>query len=107
MWLPSQLLNLFTLSIEDRADLAKLRLERDLLTRDLAEAKANFKWSVIRINSLELERAVLLEKVYNVKIAAPEIYQAPAQRIADVSAIFEHIDEDDPRSTISLPKWGN
>lgn len=110
MWLPKSVFDLFTLGTEQRAELAKLRVENEHLIREAAEAKANFKWMTVQVNGLQLERQALLEKVYNVKVAAPVILEQP-NTVPDFNhSIFEDLDElaaSTKSVKTSLPSWGN
>lgn len=77
MWLSEKLSNLLSLNVDAaracREELSAVRAERDLLKVQLAVAQNNFEWTRSRCNSLELERAGLMEKAYNIKLPAPEI----------------------------------
>lgn len=110
MWLPKSVFDLFTISADERTDLLALRVERDALVRECAEAKANFKWMTVRVNALEQERQVLLEKVYNVRVAAPHIIQQP-NAVPDFNeSIFEDMDElaaSTRQVADVLPKWNS
>lgn len=110
MWLPKSVFDLFTLGAEQRAELAACRTERDGLVRELAEAKANFRWMTMQVNQLQLERQALLEKVYNVRVAAPQVLSQP-NTVPDFNeSIFEDLDElalSKRQVADVLPKWGN
>lgn len=110
MWLPKSVFDLFAFSANQRAELACLKVERDLLVREVAEAQANFKWMTVQVNQLQLERQALLEKVYNVRVAAPQVLAQP-NTVPDFNeSIFTDLDElaDAKKQTMNvLPKWGN
>jgi hypothetical protein len=110
MWLPTKLYDLFTLSSDQRLELQRLRIENEHLTRESAEAKANFKWTLVRINALELERQSLLDKVYAIKVAAPQVMAQPNTVPDFTQDIFTDLDEladASKRVNTSLPPWGN
>lgn len=110
MWLPKSVFALFAFSAEQRAELGAVRLERDLLTKELAEAKANFKWMTLQVNQLQLERQALLEKVYNVKVAAPQVLEQPNTVPDFNTSIFEDLDDLAATKKVVadvLPKWNN
>lgn len=110
MWLPKSVFDLFAFGSDQRAELACLKVERDLLIREVAEVKANFRWMTMQVNQLQLERQVLLDKVYNVRVAAPQVLSQP-NTVPDFNeSIFEDIDElAASRRVVAdvLPKWGN
>lgn len=83
MWIPSQVLSWFTTlnnaagSASEalaylREDLAAVRAERDVLRTQLVVAQTHFDWLRTRVNVLEAERVVLLDKAAGIKLAAPE-----------------------------------
>ena len=91
MWVPAQVIDWFTALRKDadtnaevakealsglREDLAALRSERDALKQQLTAAQINSDWLRIRVNTLEVERAGLIEKAYNIKLPVPELQRA-------------------------------
>jgi hypothetical protein len=92
MWLPTRAFDLFRISHAtvdaQREELAQLRAERDALKISEATAKANFSWLTLRVNALEVERAQLLKKAFNIDVVVPEIVQTSNQR-AGVSNLIE------------------
>lgn len=81
MWLSSKFIDLFTISKETvsslREDLAATRSERDNLKFQLQVSQNQFSWLCAQVNTLQLERAELLQKVYNIHPPVPEILRAP------------------------------
>lgn len=77
MWLPKRVYELFQVSKENvdalREELAAVRAERDALRVSEATAKTNFNWLTIRVNALEVERAQLVKKAFNIDIPVPEV----------------------------------
>lgn len=77
MWLSEKLTSLLELNVDEtkrlREDLAAVRAERDALKTQASIAQNNFEWARNRVNSLELEKAALLAKAFNVHIPVPEI----------------------------------
>lgn len=110
MWLPKSVFDLFALGANQQAELSCIKVERDLLVRELAESKANFKWMTMQVNQLQLERQALLEKVYHVRVAVPQVQTQP-NTVPDFNeSIFEDMDElaASKRHVVDvLPKWGN
>lgn len=92
MWLPRHVYDLFQVSKESadalRTELATVRAERDALKLSEATAKTNFNWLTLRVNALEVERAQLIKKAYNIDVAVPEIVRTSNQR-ANASNILE------------------
>lgn len=87
MWLSSELVGMFQISKDTvaalREELAALRTERDTLRTQLISTQANFEWVRSRINVLEVERAQLLEKAYNIKTPVPEIARTAAPEMIE------------------------
>lgn len=110
MWIPTSIFNMFTLSAAQKAEFDRLKVERDFLTRELAEAKANFNWMTVQVNQLQLERQALLEKVYSIRVAAPQVLNQP-NTVPDFNeSIFEDLDELASLKKVtatSIPNWGN
>ena len=88
MWVPSQVIEWFTklkesaelnsmVSVEAlnqlQQELAAIRAERDALKLQIATTQNNFEWLRVRVNTLEVERAQLMQKAYGVQLPAPEI----------------------------------
>lgn len=78
MWVPQGLIALFDISKETvdtlRQELSAARAERDILKNQLTAANVNVDWLRMKVNSLELERAGLIEKAYAIKLpSVPEL----------------------------------
>jgi len=56
-----------------QADLAVARAERDLLKNELISTKISADWLRVKVNSLELEKAGLMEKAFQIRLPVPEI----------------------------------
>ena len=54
------------------------RAEYDALVRENARLATSCEWFASQVNQLNHERAVLLERILDLKIAVPEIAVAPA-----------------------------
>lgn len=81
MWVPSALVDLFTLTRDavdsTKQELAIVKAERDMLQRQLSVTQINFDWIKMQINTLQMERTALLEKAYQIKIPTPQLIQNP------------------------------
>lgn len=77
MWLSEKLTSLLDLNVSEtrrlREDLAATRAERDALKLASSIAQNNFEWCRARVNSLELEKAALMAKAFDVRFPVPEI----------------------------------
>lgn len=110
MWVPSQVVDWFKISKESvdalREDSAALRAENIALRTELQTTKANFSWLTLRVNALEMERAVLLEKVTGVKVAVPEIARPlPIDQLVNQLS-FEDMG-DDMAKKLGLPVYSS
>lgn len=101
MWIASKFLDHLTLL---RADLEKVRAERDSLKSVNATLTATGDWLRVRVNALEYERAALMEKAFNITMPVPEIVRStrPTQELANFS--FEDIGDDRARD-LGLPVY--
>lgn len=105
---------IFNLLIEAQDNVYDLRSELKTkeeaivtLERELASVRANFNWLTTRVNALELERALLLEKVTGVKTAVPEIARTvPTNSIEQLlnSDIFTDMGDEKARA-LGLPTY--
>lgn len=79
-----------------REDLASARSELSAVKQELASLRTTNEWMRHKINGLEVEKAALFSKAYNVNLPAPEIIGAPRntaqQTLATIN--FDHIDDD-------------
>jgi hypothetical protein len=99
MFVSSKLVGLFEIARETvdalRLDIAALRAENSAVKGELASLKVTNDWMRHKINGLEVERAALFNRAYNVSIPAPEIIGAPRdttqQTLAGIN--FEHVDD--------------
>lgn len=80
MWLSEKLRNLLELNVDVtrqlREDLAAVRAERDALKVSAAVAQNNFEWARNRLNTLEMEKAALMAKAFDVRIPVPELVRS-------------------------------
>lgn len=118
MWLPKAVLDVFAFSVGEvqaqRQDLAALRAERDALVRQVATLEISNDWMRAQINQLQLERVELLDKVYSIRVPAPQLIKEhrvttapqgpPAFDLRDFS--FEDVG-DDIAKKIGLPVYGD
>lgn len=111
MWVPSKVVDWFRISKESvdalREELAAVRAERDLLKIQLTSSQNHFDWLRQRVNSLEVERAALFEKVSGVKTVVPEIVRqtSPTQDMIN-SFTFEDVGEEMAKK-LGLPSYDN
>lgn len=79
-----------------REELSSVRTERDALKLQNAITQSNFDWLRVQVNSLQLERAQLLEKAYGIRVPAPEIIRTstPSKDPTLTEDIFEDIGDD-------------
>ena len=110
MWVPNKVLDWFRISVDTvdtlREECVGYRVERDALQAQLATTQANFSWLCVRVNSLEVERAALLEKAYGIKIPVPEVVHRPSVPFDFNSALFEDVGDDDAKK-LGMPLYGN
>lgn len=111
MWISKTVFDFLTQRTEDlvvvREELSQRTAEVRDLTESLATAKANFNWLASRVNALEVERALLLEKVTGVKTTVPEIVRPVSTASIDSllnSDIFNDMGDDKAR-TLGLPTY--
>lgn len=111
MWIPKALLSVLQVNGDVvkqlQSDTAALRIERDLLRAELIKSQINSDWFRLKVNSLEFERAGLLEKAYGIKTPAPQIERSqpidPANDPSNFS--FEDVGNDMAKK-LGLPIWG-
>jgi len=81
MWITDKALDWFKISQDSftalREEAAMLRTERDFLQRENTSLKLNMDWLRMQVNTLQMERAALMEKAYDIKLPAPELVRAP------------------------------
>ena len=110
MWLPDKAFEFFHISKQTvdslREDLAAVRAERDTLKIQLATSTNHFDWLRIRINTLEAERAQLIEKAYGIRIPVPEIVRPNVNPLELNADLFNDIG-DDAAKKLGLPVYGN
>jgi hypothetical protein len=61
-----------------KRELAEARTRIDGLERALAVAQNNFEWARVRLNAVEQERAILIDRVMGVRVPVPEMSREPA-----------------------------
>lgn len=76
MWIPKQIVDLFS---STRDDLVKAKAERDLFRDQVSQSTILCDWLRLQVNSLQNERAALLEKAYNIRVPVPQIERAPVR----------------------------
>ena len=95
MWLPNKAFELFEVSKDSvgsmREELSAIRTENAMLKSQLLTTEANFKWLTTRVNALEVERAQLIQRAYNIAVPVPEIVRPAANPLELNSALFEDL----------------
>ncbi len=100
MWLSSKFVDLFSISKETvsslREDLAAVRAERDTLKFQLQVSQNQFDWLRVQVNTLQAERAALIDRAYGIKVPSPEIVRTAKPDISKLGDLtgFEHVDEE-------------
>lgn len=81
MWVPAAVIEWFHISKDAvsalREENAAVRAERDALKAEVSTLKTHFGWLTHKVNSLEVEKAALIEVAYKIKLPAPEIVRTP------------------------------
>lgn len=111
MWVPKQVVEWFQISKDSvdslRTELASVRSEKDSIKAELARLQITFDWMRINFNTLQIERAALMEKAYGIKVAAPELVRTPVIGQDTKSDDFSFNDiGDDLARQIGLPVYG-
>ena len=95
MWVPEKFRSWFEVSKEavesQREELAAVRADRDALKLQLAVSQNNFDWLRLRVNTLEVERAQLIQKAYGFSTPIPEVTRTPVNPIELNSTLFEDV----------------
>ena len=114
MWVPEKLAEWFGLNAEIvrtmQAELAVARAERDALKLQNSITQSNFDWLRIQVNSLQLERAQLMQKAYGIHVPAPEIVRTTLPIGTKNPTITEDIFEDvgdDMATRLGIPVFTN
>jgi hypothetical protein len=76
MWLSNRLFDLLN---SNRDEVIKLRTERDSLKEELVRSQILSDWLRLQVNTLQIERAGLLEKAHGIRVPAPLIEKAPVK----------------------------
>lgn len=99
MWLSPKIFSILEVAkeaVQDlREELAAVKAERDVLSKQLIVAQTNMDWMRIKVNSLEAERPGLIEKAFDIKLpSVPEILRTPRTQPDFNPAPFADIGED-------------
>ncbi len=105
MWLPSRVFDLLNFN---RDEVIQLRTERDCLKNELTRSNILNDFLRLQINTLQMERTGLIEKVYGIKIPTPLLEKAPVQVHTDPTGMrdfdFEDIG-DEMAKKLGLPTY--
>lgn len=113
MFISTRFLDLFkvTQSVVDtmREELATTKIERDLLKTELITARISSDWMRAQINTLQMERATLMEKIYGVRVPVPQLVRTSVldpqlPKIEDTS--FDDMG-DEMAKRFGLPLYGD
>jgi hypothetical protein len=110
MWISEKVVDWFHISKESvdslREELSACRAERDALRLQAATDRITADWLRTRVNALEMERAALIERAYQIKLpAVPQLARLGSTPVAT------HDPEPDPFSFDDIgndlaKKWG-
>ena len=92
-----------------REELAAVRAERDTLKLQAAVDRTHTDWMRTKLNQLELERAALIERAYNIKLpAVPELIRTP-HAMPDPNSFTMNFDDvgDELARQLGLPVYGD
>lgn len=89
-----------------REQIAASQAENRQLKDELAAIKANNDWFRVKVNSLEIERAQLLEKAYGIKVPIPEITRSTLPVPGFDQALFEDVGDKQAKE-LGLPVYNN
>jgi len=121
MWIPSSVVGWFesfqksaevqakvaSQALQDlREELVAVRTERDVLKHEILSAKVNADWLRVKVNGLELEKAGLLQKAYNITLPVPEIVRTPQTSQPFEQFSFDDIGDEAARK-LGLPTYDN
>lgn len=110
MFVSDKVVGLFQLSKdyvdEMKAELAKVKVERDAAVLELATTKANFSWATSQINDLQFQNKALMEKAYGVRVPVPEIVRPRNTPLEAAQDIFNDMG-DDMAKKLGLPTFSN
>ena len=77
MWMSNRLVGILEVakeSVDDlREQLAAIKAERDLLKDQLRVAQVNLDWLRLNYNTLQMERAQLLQTAHGISVPVPQI----------------------------------
>jgi len=89
-----------------REQLAAVIAERDALKAQILTAQNNAEWLRMRVNALEMERAKLMEKAYNIQLPVPELARAITTTLPFDARAFSFDDVGDQRAReLGLPVY--
>lgn len=111
MWVPKEVADWFQISKDSvdtlRTELATLKVERDVLKDQLRGAQINSDWLRMQVNSLQMERAGLMEKAYNIRVPIPELARTTSLQSPISIEDFSFTDiGDEAARKLGLPLYG-
>ena len=81
MFVPKALVELFQIGRatvdELKINLAIEQAKNQILERELTAVKMTSDWLRMQFNQIQFERTALIEKIYGIKLPAPEIVRTP------------------------------
>ena len=111
MWLSPKIFSILEVAKDAvdnlHAELAAVKAERDAIKSQLTVANTNLDWMRTKINGLEMERAGLIERAYQIKLpAVPQMVRTSQQPVDPNSFSFEDIGNDMARA-LGMPIHGD
>ena len=110
MWVPKEVVDWFQISKDSvdalREESAALRAERDVLKDQLRGALINSDFFRAQINSLQMERAALLQRAHGISVPAPQIQRTFEPEASFDPTIFDDVGDDMARK-LGLPVFGD
>lgn len=111
MWLSPKIFSILEVSKDTvdnlRSDLASCRAECTLLKQQLNVSETNGNWMRVKINQLEMERAGLINKAFNIQLpGVPELVRTttlPKQTDPNIFAGFDDIGDDIAKALGGFP----
>src|SRR3990167_1101639 len=111
MWLSPKIFSILEVSKESvdslRSELQVAKAERDLLKDQLKNQTILSDFLRMQVNSLQMERAALMEKAYNIRVPVPELARTSSLQSPISIEDFSFTDiGDEAARKLGLPIYG-